>query len=279
MAVYLNYNGNFVSAKDSIFSASNRGFLFGDGCFETIKVAYEKIINIENHYNRLVKSASILKIDLQSNMTISFFERRIMQLLQKNGHLPAARVRFTLFRNDGGLYKPVSNNAQYLIESTLLQNDSFELNREGLKVDIYDQNKKLPGPLSELKSCNALIYVMAGVFASENGLADALILNNNDNVVEATSSNIFIVKKNDIYSPPLSEGCVDGTMRRLIFDIAGKEKINIFQTPLSREDLNNADEMFLTNAIFGIRWVGQFRQKLFCNNTATFLAEKLNTIT
>ncbi len=278
MATCINHNGNIIPADEQIFKTSNRTFLYGDGIFESIKVAYGKPVNIEAHYNRLTKGATTLKIELPYNMTISCFSQQITELLKINDHLPAARVRFTLYRADGGLYQPTTNKGMYVIESSPLQNNNFILNSKGLTIDTYEHIKKMPSLISELKSCNALNYVMAKMFATQKNLDDCLILNDQKNIVEATSSNIFVVKKNNISTPPLEEGCVDGTMRKLIIKTIKKTNLLFNEHPINSDDLIDGDEVFLSNAISGIKWVLNYKQKHFSNKTSVLLTERLNKL-
>lgn len=276
MTLHVNYNGILQAADKKILTVNNRSFLYGDGIFESIRVAGGKPLNLENHYSRLINGASTLKIEMPGNMKLSFFSEQIEILLQTNSHLPAARVRFTLFRDDGGLYQPLSNKGKFLIESLPLKQNHFVLNEKELAVDIFDRVKKLPSPLSSLKSCNALIYVMAKIFAAEKGLNDCYILNDRGNPVEATSSNLFIVKNNDIITPDLSEGCVNGTMRRLLLKIARKSGFPVIECAVKENMLKDADEIFLTNAIVGIKWVNKYKEKQLSYNVSKLLTKKLN---
>ncbi len=276
MSIYINYNGKFFSKNQKLFNSSNRAFSYGDGIFESIKIANENPVNIERHYNRLINSAYTLNIKLPEYFTISFFTQQILNLVEKNNHYPAARVRFTLFRDDGGLYQPLSNEGKYLIESNPLKNNNFILNSKGLKIGIYDKIKKLPGLLSGIKSCNALIYIMAKLFATDNGLDDSIILNEKNNLVEATSSNIFIVKNYRIYTPSLDQGCVYGTMRDLIISIAKESEYKIDECIIEPKELDKADEIFLTNSISGIKWVAQYKENFFSNKLSSALTDKLN---
>ncbi len=275
MSEYINYNGSLVNNKSNIISSSNRNFLYGDGIFETIRVLEKKPYNIEFHYKRLIKSSNILKIKLPKDFSLEYFSNNITSLIKKNGHMPAARVRFTLFRANGGLYQPLSHEGLFLIESSNLSDDKFTLNSKGLNIDIYQDINKNKGVLSNIKSCNSLIYIMAKIFATENNLDDSLILNNNNNVIEATSSNIFIVKDNKIYTPPLNDGCVDGTMRLKIIEIARRKKIEIKEVSLIKDDLFKAYEVFLTNAVSGVKWVSKFQNKTYKKKISDILIKEL----
>lgn len=233
----------------------NRAFIYGDLVFETIKVTNSKPQLPNAHYERLCKSANMLKF----TFTLSFaeFESAILHAIHQS-NLKEARIRFTLFRNGSGFYLPDSNNVDFHLEIF-----PFTQANSSLKIGLYLDNHKACTPLSNIKSGNALIYVMAAIWAKENGWEDALMINEYERVCEATSSNIFIVKNLKVYTPPLTEGCVDGVMRnKLIRDLeqAGR---TVYQEKLTVTDVKEADAVYITNAINGIRMVNQFEETVF----------------
>ncbi len=276
MSLYINYNGKLLNANDNNISHKNRSFLYGDGIFESIKVLNHKAFNAANHYNRIVFSTKALQIELLPQFTFEYFCKQIERVTKKNNH-EAARVRFNIFRQGNGLYKPLNNKMGYLIESKPEANKVFCLNETGLTVDVYPDIKKNYNKLSKLKTCNSLVYILAGQYAINNNLDDCILLNSNNNLVEATSSNIFIVSNNNtLITPSIKEGCVAGTMRNLIISTAKKGGINVKVLPVSIRKALNANEMFLTNASSGIKWVRNFKNVKFDNYTSKLLLKKLN---
>jgi branched-chain amino acid aminotransferase len=117
---------------------------------------------------------------------------------------------------------------------------------------------------------------MAGLTKTSLRLDDCLLVNDNGNIIESINSNIFVVKNGTLYTSPISDGCVDGVMRKQILDIAAQNKILAFEQPLTVHTLTNGDEVFLTNAIKGVQWVGQFKNKFYTNQRSVFFTEKLN---
>jgi branched-chain amino acid aminotransferase len=199
-----------------------------------------------------------------SLFTIKNIEAEIKSLCSMNKCEKLARVRLSVSRGNGGLYD-CDNKFSYLIECWPLESRGF--NENGLIIDIFPDARKSIDAFSNLKSANYLPYVMAAVWAKENKLNDALVLNSNERICDATIANVFWVKHDKIFTPPLTEGCIDGVMRRRILD-ADK---TIKQELLTTQKLLDADEVFLTNATTGIRWVGQFRDKKYSNNISTKL--------
>ncbi|MBK7668906.1 MAG: aminotransferase class IV [Sphingobacteriaceae bacterium] len=200
-------------------------------------------------------------------------------IISKNRIGRDARIRLTVFRNEGGFYAPETNDISFLIEAENIEAEGYVLNQKGLWVDIYADIKKQINKLSNVKSGNALLYVMAGLAKTSMKLDDCFIINENGSICESISSNVFIVKNGCMYTAPLTEGCVDGIMRRQILKIATANKVLTFEMPLTINSLMNGDEVFLTSSIRGIRWVGQYKTKFYTNKMSVFFTEKLNELT
>ncbi|CAL1516593.1 aminotransferase class IV [Chitinophaga sp. MM2321] len=271
---FLCYNGKYVPAADPIFTADNRSFRYGDGCFETLKVYQGNVLLADLHFERLLASLNLLHFDIPASFTKAFFIGHIIDLCNKNNMSAMARVRFAVFRSDGGLYDPINNLPNFVIQSWDLSPGVLELNENGLVMDIFPDVKKSCDKLSSIKSNNCLPYVMAAMYAKQHQLNEAVLLNQYGRVADSTIANIFVVHHKTIYTPPLSEGCVCGVMRKYLLKTVLNFKVE--EKPLAVEDLENADEIFLTNAIYGIRWVGLFRDSSYGNATAAILHEILH---
>lgn len=244
-----------------MIKSHDHSYRYGDGLFETLKVLEGNILYKEYHFERLFAGLKTLKFVVPFIFTTQNLEAAINELFKKNKCGKQARVRLSISRGNGGLYD-CDNNFSYLIECWPLENNG--LNENGLVIDIYPDGRKGIDSFSNLKSANYLPYVMAAVWAKEKKLNEALILNSRENICDATIANVFWVKNNKIFTIPLNEGCVDGVMRRNLINI---DK-TIIQQPLAEDILSDADEVFLTNVITGIRWVGQFRNKKYTNKIA-----------
>ncbi|RZL48889.1 MAG: hypothetical protein EOO93_24325, partial [Pedobacter sp.] len=186
------------------------------------------------------------------------------------------RLRFSFFRKAGGFYTPETNDAEFIIEGWESTNEGFQLNANGLTVDIYTEIEKHPNILSLYKTSNAQIYVMAAIYKKAHNLDDCLLVNSRNRIIESIDSNLFLVKDNTLFTPPLNEGCVAGTMREFLLHIANKQKIVVHENPLTIEDLLLADEAFLTNALYGIRWINTCKSKTYTNKITGDLSEILN---
>ena len=268
-------NGKILPGNEPILHAANRGFRYGDALFETIKLKNEKILLAPYHFERLFSGLSLLKVDIPNFFSQEKIISEIIQLCKRNKCEELARVRLTVFRSDGGLYES-SNSLQYLIECWSLDESTNNLNENGLVIDIFPDARKSCDKFSNLKSANYLPYVMVALFAKENKLNDCLLLNVHEHICDATIANIFWIKEGTIYTPPLSEGCIAGVMRRYLMEQLKNVKEKICEI----KDLEEADEIFLTNAIKGIRWVGEFRDKKYPSSGSRDLFEKyIQTLT
>lgn len=276
---FILHNGEYHFKDDFGLSFKNRAFCYGDALFETMHANGTEIQFFEDHMTRLKYGMNVLKMEIPSIIETGFIEKEIIKLLHKNKLYQGVRIRLSVFRNEGGKYTPTDNNISYLVETEHIENDHYELNHKGLLIDIFKEIKKPVNVFSSLKSANALLYVMAGSYAKERKLGDCILLNENGNIIEGISSNIFIIKGDAIYTPPLKDGPVAGIMRKQILKIADSNGLKInFKDSINETQLLNADEVFLTNSITGIRWVLAYKDKRFFSNIARQIIDKLNII-
>ena len=245
---------------------SNRGYRYGDGLFETIKIIEGKIVLATLHFERLFNSLQLLKFKTPELFTVEKLQHEILNLAKKNKCEQLARVRLSVFRGHGGLYdNDRDKEPQYIIECGPLNESVNILNENGFVIDVYPIARKSCDIFSSLKTANFLPYTMAALYAKENKLNDCLVLNTAGNIADATIANIFLIKNGIITTPALSEGCVNGVIRKMILNSG----LLIKECVVTLEDILQADEVFLTNAINGIRWVKQFRNKTYTNRKTT----------
>jgi branched-chain amino acid aminotransferase len=269
-------NGDIVPDKP-LLTIQNRAFKYGDGLFETMRARGTRILFFEQHYRRLSESMKLLLMNVDSLPTMQEIENAVSRLLYRNKFLKASRLRLSVFREDGGLYNPTSNNIQYCIESAPLENSKYSLNTKGFNIGIYNDIPKFPSALSALKTTSALQYVMAANYASLRRFDDCLLVNHQGHLVEATSSNLFVFKNEKIYTPPLSDGCIPGIMRKQIIEIATENGIEIIEDQhLIPDDLHGATEIFFTNAVRGIQWVLAYKEDRYFSRLAKTLIGHLN---
>lgn len=274
--LYVNSNGVILSNDNPTIHAANRSHLYGDGVFESIRILNGRPINVNHHIQRMLEGAMAIKMRPSVFYTQAFFEEKIIELIDKSGITEGGRCRVSLDRISGGTYSPTSNEAVYFIEVYPLENNAFELNSKGWEVDLYMDLKKVKNPLSNFKTKNGLLYVMASINAAERQLDEVLIVNEKGAILESASSNLFVVSNGVLYTPSLDEGCLAGTMRMQVINLAVSHGIKVYECTIFPQNIIAADEIFLTNAIRGITWVSGYRTKRYFNNTSRKLVAFLN---
>lgn len=274
----INFNGNLVSKDSFYLNQDNRGLRYGDALFESIRVVHGKIFFWEDHYLRLMASMRILRMEIPMDFTMEFLEGQIKASVEANSLKDkAARVRLTVFRNNGGLYLPETNEVSYIVEANTMASPFYVLENEEYEVELFKDFYVNPDMLSSLKTNNKIINVVGSIYAAENGYQNCLMLNNEKKVVEALNGNIFLVKGNSIKTPPLKDGCLNGIVRKkLIAILESLDTYDFEESHISPFELQKADELFITNAIVGIQPISKYRKKEYVSTVATDLVGKLN---
>lgn len=274
----INFNGNLLE-NSNVITTSNRSFLYGDGVFETLKIVNSKILFLEEHYFRLMASMRIIRMQIPMSFTLEYIEEQIMLVVNANEIQESARVRLVVYRNDGGFYMPEAYSVSFIIEAFSLENKKYLEKNNQYEVELYKDFLITKQLLSTLKTTNRIINVMASVFAKDNNYASCLLLNDEKNVIEAINGNIFMLKDNVLVTPPLTDGCINGIIRKQILGIAKTiDNLNVEEKSISTFDLQNADELFITNVITGIQSVTKYRKKEFGSLFASQLLNKLNAV-
>ncbi len=263
-------NGSLVKTEAAGLSVDDHSYRYGDGLFETLRIEKGIILFKKDHFERLFSGLKILKFNVPVLFSEQRIEKEIIELCKKNNCDELARARLSVSRGNGGLYD-CDNKFSYLIECWPLEKSISDLNENGLLIGIFPDGRKSIDTFSNLKSANYLPYVMAAIWAKEYKLNDSLVLNQHGHICDATIANVFWVKDENIFTPPLNEGCIAGVMRKKILDLGTV----IRESVLTEDTLLNADEVFLTNAIMGIRWVRECQDKVYRNAVTTKIFAKL----
>lgn len=274
MDQFVNDNGRFVHTGTPIFQADNRSFRYGDGLFETIKVHDNRIVLQKFHFERMFSGLETLLFKLPKHWTDEFFRQQVLDLCTKN-NISTGRVRISFYRGEGGLYDLEKAKAQFIIEAWPLPGTEFRMNENGLIIDIFVNAKKSCDQYSNIKSNNYLPYVMAALYAKEKQFNDCIVLNQFERICDATIANVFWVKENIIYTPPLTEGPVSGVIRRYLLEQLPSYGFSVREEPVDTGSLKIADEIFLTNAIHGLRWVKEFNGSVFKNDISSEIYSRI----
>jgi branched-chain amino acid aminotransferase len=275
--LFINFNGEIVPPDAKLLNISNRAFKYGDGLFESMRMMKGQLKFADLHADRLQRGMKALKIDSYSQMD-AWYLKDIAETLALRNKAKHARLRLTVYRDAEGLYTPSSNKMGYSLELQPMDEPRYFLNEKGLIMDIFTDLPKPTNYLSNIKTCNSLIYVMAGIFKAQSKLDEVFLLNQNGFLCEAGSSNVFVWYQDHLYTPALSEGCVEGVMRQVIINIARKNNIAVTEAQISPDILYEADEVFLTNAARGIQSVMGYGVKRYFNRLCKVLLDELNKL-
>lgn len=274
----MNVNG-IIQDQSNLLIENNRGFLYGDAVFETLKVLDNKVLFLEDHYFRLMASMRIFRMEIPMNFTMEYFEEQAINLVATLEQAPAYRVRFSVFRTGDGFYLPKSNEISFIVNALPLANALYVPKNDDYEIELYKDAYITKQLFSTLKSNNKILQVAGSIFANENSYDNCLLLNDEKNVVEALQGNVFLRFGNVLKTPPISDGCLNGIMRKQIIQIVGKmDDYQIEETSISPFDIQKADEIFITNIITGLQSVSKYRKKTYTNEMALEIIKRLNAI-
>jgi branched-chain amino acid aminotransferase len=274
----INYNGT-IQDSSLITIENNRGFLFGDAIFETIKVIDSQVLFAEDHYFRLMASMRICRMEIPMNFTLEYFEEQILSLTNALQISDLARVRMSVYRNSNGFYLPETNEIEFVVVAQKLNVKKYVVSSDFYEVELYKDFYVSKNLLSSLKTNNKMINVTGSIFAKENDYNNCILLNDDKNVVEVLNGNIFIKTGNSIITPPISDGCLNGIMRKKLIALIHKmEGFDCVEKSISPFDLQKSDELFITNVILGIQPITKYRKKEFTTDFSIQLNQKLNEL-
>ncbi|MDG1398019.1 MAG: aminotransferase class IV [Polaribacter sp.] len=271
----ININGELLFEQNIKLSTENRGFKYGDAIFETIKVSNNRIIFWEDHYFRLMASMRMLRMKIPMEFTLEFLQKEILKTVAAQDNAVSYRVRLNIYRKDGGLYTPKTNEIDYLIDVK----KNIYITKEVYKVDIFKDFYSYSGLLSTIKTNNRMVNTLASIYAKENDLDNCVLINEKKGAVEVANGNIFILKGNTIKTPALTEGCIKGIIRKKVIEIITKNpEYNLEETNISPFEIQKADEVFITNAIMGVQPVTNYKKKQFKADFSNKIAKSLKVL-
>lgn len=271
------YNGKFIPADSFSIDFENRAMQYGDSIFETMYSQGSNIPFFNDHLMRIKAGMHALEYNISEKFEIypTKLYNEIIKLIQKNKLFSGARVKLLVFRTKGGYFTPLNNNTEYIITAEKAPS-KYELNEKGFSLGEFDKIQKPINIFSNYKTANNLIHILAGKYSEENKFDDCIILNSEKNICETVSSNIFCKKDNKIITPALNQGCVAGIIRKNVIKAAKMTGIEVDETILTKKNLLESDELFLTNSVSGVRWVLSFENKRYYNTYSKALIKILN---
>ncbi|MDG2053043.1 MAG: aminotransferase class IV [Flavobacteriaceae bacterium] len=274
----VNLNGKLQHKQEGKVSINNRGLQYGDAVFETLKVVSSRINFWEDHYFRLMASMRILRMEIPMTFSMEFLEEEILRTVEaSNLTNNTCRVKLYVNRKEGGKYTPKTNDVNYFITLEKLDIPFYMMDDAPYEVELFKDYFIYSNLLSTLKTNSKITNVLGSIFAAENGYQNCLLLNENKMVVEVLQGNLFMVKGNLIITPPITDGCLRGIIRKQLIAICELSKeYSLEEKSISPFDLQKADELFISNVITGIQPITKYRKKDFTNKISKELLQKLN---
>ncbi|MDA0729487.1 MAG: aminotransferase class IV [Bacteroidetes bacterium] len=266
------YNGKVQSMQSVGAPMETRAFLFADGCFESMRWTQGKVPFLSLHVGRLQAALSTRGIDFNPSLEEMALSASLQEWSKTWGFSGDARIRLTAWRAGEGAYLPTSDEVEWVATVEPMRECGFAIPDKGLDVDIYQDMVKPITPTSRFKNLSADVYVQAARHAKFKGWGDALILNQDQKIIESSRSNLFVVSNGVLYTPSLADGCVAGVMRAVVIRLALSHNVKVYECTLTPQALLQADELFLTNAIRGVEWVASYKTKRYFHT----IAEKLS---
>lgn len=273
----LNFNGELFDDDIKFLDVNNRGLQLGDAVFEEIRVVNREVFFLEEHYLRLMSSMRILRMDIPMSFTMEFMEEEILKVISEAKSNKSYRIKFNVFRNNTGDYTLSDNSISYIISKAELEKSFYTIEENPYEVELYKDFYKNSSMISNLDTNNKVLNVVGAIYANENDYQDCLLLNERKQVVESLNGNVFLVHDKIIKTPPLTDGCLNGILRRKLMDIISKsDEFQLLEESISPFELQKADEMFIVDNIFGIIPITKYRKKNFSNSVSKSLIGKLN---
>jgi len=246
MGLKIYIDGKFYQKEDAKVSVFDHGLLYGDGVFEGIRTYDGLIFKLKEHIDRLYQSAHAIMLDIP--MTKEEMVEAIKKTLREN-NMKDAYIRLLVTRGCGdlGLDPRKCERPTIVIITDKIKLYPQELYEKGLEIVTISTQRNLHEAVNpQIKSLNYLNNILAKVEAINAGVEEAVMLNSEGYVAECTGDNIFIVKNGALYTPPVHSGVLRGITRGAVIDIAHLKEITVHEEVLTRYDLFNSDECFLT---------------------------------
>lgn len=273
--MYLFFNSAFHPVSTPLFTAGNRAYRYGEGLFETMVYINGRICFLPDHFERLQNGMTVIGFTTPAYFNIFFIQKTVNELVKKNGHLPAARIRLSVTAGNGPLGGFSPDGFDLLIESFPLEQPPGTLNENGWRIGLFCTARKTADALSSFKTASHLVYALAARFAANNKLNDCLVLNTNGEICDTSIANLFLVNNNKLITPPLSSGCINGVFRKKLVKKLLDEGYTVSEKTVMPEELEQAGELFVTNVVQGIRWIQNYNEKKYENRLTALIAKDL----
>lgn len=281
---YLLLNGNYHSRSSTMFHISNRAFAFGDSVVEYVHTCADRLCFIDRHLQHLRDAMAAAAMDIPRKFynREGEFATEISKLITKNRIFYGSLVTIVVFRSKFIPLTTKPDVIEYVIYCEPLDELGYRLNDIGLRLGLIDGMAFSASLMSNFfthdNSIDRLVIYKKCLAAN---IDDALIVNTEGHIVEtAGNGNIFFVKGNTLFTPPLASGCKDDVIRRIILEVVAPEMglMPVCDRPLHINDLKHIDEMFTASTLYGIQWVAAYKTQRFMRAKTTAIINKISEL-
>ena len=274
----VNFNGDLLPESSHFLNHQNRGLQFGDALSERIRYTGRTLLFWDAHYFRLMAAMRQLRMEIPMEFTLEYLQEEVFKTLNASGRLSApGEINITIFREGGGHILPQPSKVQYLIVSEPLVKAEFSSDTPGLIADLFKDYYLQADGLARLPHISRLPFILAAIYAAENDLDTCLILNHRKEIALGLHGNLFLRKGSEIKTPPLSGGCSDDMLRKLLIGLNWKEiPYKLVETDISPFELQQADELFMADISTGISSITQYRKASYSREAAALVTEMVN---
>ena len=265
---YTDLNSAPANNLQAIFQAANP-------FQESVRVEASKIIFWEAHYFRMMASMRILRMGIPMTYTMEYLEEQVLLLLQESDLLKkAVQIHFSFFSTGS-----ISRSIPIVPSSFLIHAEACKtmlgVQTSDRSIDLYKDHWVVKGLYGTLEQSNDRLRKLASVYAFENDFEDCVLLNEDKQITETITGAIFVVKGNQIKTPPLTSGCRSSVYRQVVIDLLVKQDgLDLVEDVVSPFELQKADELFVVSLSNGIQSVKQYRKKVFVSTTAESVFSK-----
>ncbi len=276
---YVCFNGEILPQKHAHISFANRAFRYGEAIVEVMRTTGIRIPFFKEHFSRLERALDVLELSYASTFSDAELQRNIELLIHRKKLFNINKVTLTVWRVDDDELLSTKSNINYLIEAEPLEEREFTLNDKGFTIDVFTGAYKSYSYLSPFNTNDQTFRFQAKRFAKLSKLDECLIANPDSKIVEAADGNIFYVNGRTIYTPSLGSGCIDGIIRQKVLEIAEEKGYIIAETdPLPILFIQDIEEIFITNDLYGIRWVVGYKNKRYRRKNSAIFVDELNKL-
>jgi len=256
-------NGTLCPKKDAKISIDDRGFLLGDGVFETMRSYKGRVFRLDKHLARFFDALAVIHLSIP--YTSVELGKAVNDTLEAN-QLQEAYIRLTVTRGQGGkgIDPPETPSPTIIIVARKFIPYPEQVYREGLTTGISGIKQNLVSPTARIKSLNFLDHILARIEARQKGLDEAIMLNTEDFICEGTVSNIFIVRQGSLITPDRESGILPGVTREAVIELARRKGITVEEKKVKLSELKEADECFLTNTLMEVMPVSEIDGVKIC---------------